>query len=138
MAQQREWVVWSRFNGKVERALITDVSPGKYGMVGYEAGKRRDQIGCIDVSELGRRGYVSSGGYTVMSPEYWDQNETTLRQEYEKQETKKDSKSAKDRAVLGLPTKGHLTVEGIQQAFRQKAQHVHPDKGGDDAAFGWE
>ena len=135
MAQQQEWFVWSQLNGRVERALITDVRPGNYGMTGYVAGPRHDLIGCISVRDLDRLGFVSSSGYTVMSPEYWDQNETTLRQKHDKLLSKMWGKSAKERAVLGLSANGHLSEEAIQQAFRQKAQHAHPDKGGDAAAF---
>ena len=139
MAQQQEWIVWSELNGTVERALITEVRPGKYGMTGYVAGKRHDLIGCISVRDLDRLGFVSISGYTVMSPEYWDQNQTKLREKHKRLKTMEalGARSlAKERALLGLPPTGSLTEEEIQSAFRKTALHTHPDTGGNEAAFG--
>jgi hypothetical protein len=145
-----EWVVWSETRGTVEHALITDVRPGKYGPGGYLAGPLHDKMGAFDVGDLMRNGYVSMRGYRVMSPDYWAENETRLRREFERYDSPKArAKSAKAgqifgakkndavewRALLGLSRTGALTGEQILSAFRMAAQRAHPDKGGEAGAF---
>jgi hypothetical protein len=137
-----EWVVWSTFRGTVDFALLTDVRPWKYGAQGWVAGPLRDKIECISVSDLIRDGYVSSRGYRVMSPRYWKENEQRLRKELSTQKfivwddaVWDDAPDARWRVCLGLPATGKLTPEEINRAFRLKAQSVHPDKGGDAAAY---
>lgn len=39
------------------------------------------------------------------------------------------------RQMLGLPLDGHLVATEIHQAFRRTAKRLHPDAGGDAAAF---
>jgi hypothetical protein len=138
-----DWVVWttSSRGGTVDFALLTDVEPSKYGARGWVAGPLRDKIKCISVSDLIRDGHVSSRSYQVMSPRYWKEDEQRLRRELSTQkfivwgDDWDDAPEARWRVCLGLPATGKLMPEEIRRAFRLKAQSVHPDKGGDAAAY---
>ena len=124
---EKEWIVWSSELGTVESAVITEIRPGKFGMVGRLAARLQDMIGRNKVRELDSRGCIEVGVYKVMSPEYWRVNEMRLRQKYEAK--------VPLRTCLGLPATGRITLDRINQAFRQAAKRAHPDRGGDAATF---
>jgi hypothetical protein len=96
-------------------------------MVGRLAGRFQDRFGWIKIRKLDSPGCIEVGVYKIMSPEYWRINETKLRQKYEKQ--------IPFRICLELPATGRITLDHINQAFRQAAKREHPDVGGDAATF---
>jgi hypothetical protein len=137
-----------RIRRTVEFALLTDVGPWKHGVKGWVTGPLHDKVGCISVSDLIEKHYVSTGGYAVMEPRYWSENAQQLRKKFEQFKfnqaksanrpnpfSPKPSNEAQWRAILNLSTSGPLTRTEINRAYRLKSKTAHPDNGGDPQAF---
>jgi hypothetical protein len=129
-----EWVVWNRYCGTKQEAVINDLRPWQHGASGTLDGLEYDDIGRISVNDLINKGYVEAFGYYIMSPEYWRKHERQLRQDYAKHVLTEGSSDEVDSALLlGFSLADRPTKAEIVEAYRIAVKSTHPDKGDGDA-----
>jgi hypothetical protein len=99
-------------------------------------------MGWFSYEDLLQKGRAESQGYTVYTADFWNSNRDTEITKYMKQWFPKglfavaaDANEIDGRRLLELPTTGALLKSEIEQAFRIRARHAHPDSGGSHDDF---
>jgi hypothetical protein len=128
-----QWIVWNRHRGTVQRAVVNDLRPWSGGATGQLGGLKHDEIGRVSVKELINSGYVEAFDYCIMSPDYWQNNERRLRQQWAARLFAEGQQSRLSfEQILGFAEDEEFTSEDVSDAYRIAAKNSHPDNDGNN------
>ena len=149
--EEEHWVIFNANYGIVDTVTLGRIEADD---VSVWLDAPYDMVGPFSLHDLEEKGSNVFAECIVMTRQFWQQEQLTLRQEslrkraqahkrfYEEtnrfniSKTRRSQHSAEhSRTVLELPLKVPLTVSKIKKAFRRLAKKTHPDSGGSHEAF---
>lgn len=149
--EEEHWVIFNANYGIVDTVTVGRISADTKS-VWLDA--PYDMVGPISLHELEAEGSIVFAECRVMTRQFWQQEQVTLREEslrkraeaqarfYEEANRYNAAKKAQSqrnvaysRNILELPQDVPLTITKIKKAFRRLAKKTHPDRGGTHEAF---
>lgn len=156
-AEETQWFIWNGTLGILDSVTIGEIEVSSSGRNAWLE-EPYDMVGPFSLDELESNGQINFAACTVMSQQWWQENQKELRrqahinrrasqqrmhEEFARYNERRGTRSnhfqlhseRQYRESLGLPIEGELKTAQIKSAYRRLAQKAHPDVGGSHEQF---